>query len=254
MKYLIILLMFFTFVPASYASYNAPSVRDQQIMIKRFEKVQDHVYEAAMRTGLNMEELAAIASLESKFVVRARNQEGTSAKGVLQYTNSTWASDRKKYAKALGLKKNVSVFDPKANLLIGAQSLVETRKNIIDKTHLTEETVRPGDIYMSHFLGEYGALKVINSKSNTPINKIVKVSGNYRYFYKPNGKIRTAREFRQHMNNLVIQEAKVYSKSIAQYQVARFKAEVTDQFKEFIDNHGTLLADNTLLKTVFSYS
>lgn len=195
------------------------SEHSKTVMLERFDQIKGDLYHASVTAGISMAELTALGSLESKLRVKAKNPHSTAA-GVLQYTNGTWKSKKKLYSKELGIKPNAHQYDVKANLLIGAKDLQETKQKLIEKTHLTNETIRLGDLYISHFTGSGAAIKIINSYSHKPINKIIKLhKGNERYYYKPNGQIRTAREFRQFMDQITQAELKVYERRIVRYQV-----------------------------------
>ena len=199
------------------------------IMLDRFNNIKGQLYEASVTTGINMNELVAIGSLESKLVgnAKVKVKNGTAA-GVLQYTNATWVMKKKKYAAELGIPSNAHQNNVRANLLIGSKDLQETKAKLIERTHLTAETLTLGDVYLSHFLGEDAAVKVINSYSHKPINQIVRIHpGNGRYYINKNGKYRTAREMRQYMNKLVTDEMHVYQEAVMYYQIKRLFKPVT---------------------------
>lgn len=213
------------------------SEHSKTVMLERFDQIKGDLYHASVTAGISMAELTALGSLESKLRVKAKNPHSTAA-GVLQYTNGTWKSKKKLYSKELGIKPNAHQYDVKANLLIGAKDLQETKQKLIEKTHLTNETVRLGDLYMSHFTGTGGAIKIINSYSHKPINKIIKLhKGNNRYYYKPNGQIRTAREFRQFMDQIAQAELKVYEQHIVNYQIKKF----FDPIKRFVTDFNPVM-------------
>ena len=217
---LVLMVLSLTHAPAQAATYNDHA---KSVMLERFDGVKDHLYEASVTTGINMAELTAIASLESKLRPAVHNASGHgSAKGILQYTNRTWKVKRAEYGKELGVAPGAHQYDLRANLLIGGKDLQGIKTFLIENTHVTQESLRLGDVYMAHFLGHYGAAKLINSYSHTPMNKIVKIHpGNKRYYYKPNGQIRTAREFRNYMDDIAKREVVVYERAIMEYQVAR---------------------------------
>lgn len=219
----------FTYAGSGISQYNDHA---KQVMLERFSDVADHLFEASHKTGINMAELTAIASLESKLQAKVKNPNST-ATGVLQYTKRTWKYKRGKYAQELGIDSNAQPINLRANLLIGSKDLSQTKEWLIENTHLTLDTVRLGDVYISHFLGENGAAKLINSYSHKPINQIVTIhKGNKRYYYKPNGQVRTAREFRLYMDELAKNELAVYERAIMEYQVKR----LFEPFHNLIDN------------------
>ena len=209
------------------------SEHSKTVMLERFDQIKGDLYHASVTAGISMAELTALGSLESKLRVKAKNPHSTAA-GVLQYTNGTWKSKKKLYSKELGIKPNAHQYDVKANLLIGAKDMQETKKMLIDKTHLTNETIRLGDIYILHFVGESGGLALINSYSHKPINQIVKLhKGNSRYYYKPNGQVRTAREFRLFMDQIAQTELKVYEQRIVKYQMKQFFRDIKQVVTDF---------------------
>lgn len=208
-----------------------PNAYVSKIMNGRFDNVKHDLYEASKISGVSMGDMVGIASLESGLTSGAANKH-SSAKGVFQYINSTWKSDRKKFHQELGLPHNASVFDQRANILIAGKSLAATKENLIERTHLTKSTIRPGDLYMSHFLGESGAVRVINSKSNTPMNTLVNISAaNRPLFVKPNGQVRTAREFRQFLDKRVAKERAFYEDRVREHRIAMLKVEVLESLR-----------------------
>lgn len=194
-----------------------PNDYTKKIMLDRFDKVKLDLYNASKATGMDMADLTAIASIESSLVPTAKSS-CSSASGMLGHTKGTWVSDRKAYHSKLGLPKNASVKDPKASLLIGAESLQDSKRFLVERTHLSAEQVRAGDLYMTHFLGRDMAVRVINSNSNMPINKLVRISkGNWSMFVKPNGQVRTAREFRSFLDQKIKKERAFYAAKIQQF-------------------------------------
>lgn len=230
----VILLGWIASIAAAHASVGAnPNDYTTKIMLDRFEKAKKDLYTASKTTGIDMADLTAIASIESGLNQYAKNPH-SSASGMLGHTKGTWVSDRKAYHTKLGLPKNVSVKDRKASLLIGAESLQEAKRFLVEKTHLSANQVRSGDLYMSHFLGRDMAVKVINSNSNMPISKVVRITkGNWAMFVKPNGKVRTAREFRLYLDQKVKNERAFYAAIIQQYQ---FKQQGREQLVEAVDS------------------
>lgn len=222
----IVTLLGFTTSAAVASIGAAPNEYTTKIVMDRFDGLKQHMYEASRISGLDMADLVAISSIESTLRGNVKSQY-SSAKGVLQYTNGTWIQDRALYHKQLGLPANVSVTNARANLLIGATALHNLKQLLIEKSHLTEDTLRVGDLYMSHLVGTNGALAIINSYSNKPINQIIKLSkGNWSMYHKPNGQVRTAREFRLYMDSLVKRERSFYAKAVSNFQYAKASAPV----------------------------
>jgi hypothetical protein len=203
-----------------------PNDYTKKVMSERFNKVKADLYYASKTTGMDMGDLTAIASIESDLKSGARNQH-SSASGMLGHTKGTWAADRKAYHSQVGLSSNASRTNARASLLIGAAGLMDSKRFLVERTHLTESQVKLGDQYMTHFLGRDMAVRVLNSNSNTPMNRLVKISkGNYGLFVKPNGKVRTAREFRTFLNTIVERERAAYIEQIKQYKTAERQKEI----------------------------
>lgn len=207
-----------------------PNDYTKKIMLERFNRVKADIYYASKTTGMDMADLTAIASIESGLISSAKNQH-SSASGMLGHTKGTWAADRKAYHSKLGLPANAKVTNPRASLLIGAGGLMESKRYLVERTHLTEDQIQLGDQYMSHFLGRDTAVRVLNSSSGTPMNKLVRISrGNHGMFVKPNGKVRTAHEFRVYLNTIVERERSFYKSQIKQYVVKQERKEIRRKY------------------------
>jgi hypothetical protein len=224
---LVMLLGWVGCLSAANASVGAnPDDYTKKVMLERFNKVKADIYYASKTTGMDMADLTAIASIESGLISGAKNRH-SSASGMLGHTKGTWAADRKAYHSKLGVAANAKVSNPRASLLIGAGGLMESKRYLVERTHLTENQIQLGDQYMSHFLGRDTAVRVLNSKSGTPMNRLVRISpGNRGMFVKPNGKVRTAREFRVFMNTLVERERAFYKSQIKQYVVNQERKDI----------------------------
>lgn len=244
---LLLSLVWISTVSTAQASVGAnPNTYTTQIVMERFDKIKSNLYEASVVSGMDMADLTAISSIESTLRGNVKSKY-SSAKGVMQYINGTWVQDRGLYHKQLGLPANVSVTNTRANLLIGATALSNLKQFLIENSHLTEDTIKVGDLYMSHLVGQNGALSIINSNSHTPINKVISIAkGNYSMYYKPNGKVRTAREFRQHMDYLVKRERGFYEKEVRKYQVAKNMSQHIDPVPNIDrDDHMAIAIANT---------
>lgn len=219
---LLISLVWISAVSTAHASVGAnPNAYTTKIVMDRLDGLKENFYEASQISGFDMADLVAISSLETTLRGNVKSRF-SSAAGLVQYTKGTWKQDVGLYAKQLGLSKNVDVYNVRANLLIGSTALYNLKELLIEKSHLTEETLRVGDLYMSHLVGTNGAIAIINSNSNTPISKVITLhKGNYSMYHKPNGQVRTAREFRLHMQYLVKRERTFYEKKVRHYQLVK---------------------------------
>lgn len=254
-SFLLFLMLSLTSVMANASVGAAPTAYTEKVMYERFDKMKKHLHEASEISGISMGDIAAIASIESGLRGNVKVKGKGSAAGALQYTSQTWIQDRKLYHKQLGLPANVNVYNVRANLLIGSLSLVKTKEFLIEKSHLTMDTVRVGDLYMSHFLGENGAVRVLNAKSNTPMNKLYTISkANRPLFIKPNGQVRTAREFRQHMDYLVKRERAFYNGKVVEHQLAQERIKRRDLIDSVFDTQIATAIANTAKYVGYGYS
>jgi len=84
--------------------------------------------------------------------------------------------------------------------LIGAAGLAENRGYL---ERQTRRAVSDGDVYMSWFVGLYGAEKILKGNPNAKISKYIKITkGNWALF-SVNGKIATVSQFRAKMNGII---------------------------------------------------
>lgn len=216
----------------AHASVGAnPNDYTKKVMSERFNKVKADLYYASKTTGMDMGDLTAIASIESDLKSSARSKH-SSASGMLGYTKGTWVAHRKAYHNQVGVSSSARVSNPRANLLIGASSLMDSKRYLAERTHLSESQIKLGDQYMAHFLGLDLAVKVLNSSSNTSMSRLVRITskGNQNLFVKPNGKVRTAREFRTFLNNIVERERAAYIEQVKTYKTAQRREQIQREF------------------------
>lgn len=206
-----ILLLSSTF---SYASLNSPKRNG-------FKIYKNEIYKASIDANISMEELVPIISFESGFNPKSKNKEGSSAKGMFAYINSSWKTDKKRFGNQAGVKHNASVLDPKSNIRIGAYSLSHVKKRIIRETKLDHNTITTGDLYMAHLLGEDKAIKVLKGNPNSKITNYIKLGkGNKRLFVK-NGKVLTVKQFRFHLNQLMEKELAHLNNDLNDFQLTK---------------------------------
>lgn len=177
-----------------------------------YAKIDKYILEAERKTGVQAELLSAIAFKESNFGNNVRSKY-SSAKGVMQYTNRQWNHDRKVHAKKLGLSAKSDVHNKRANILIGAAGLAENRSYLETRT---KRPINDGDLYMSWFVGLYGAERIIKGNPNAKISKYISITkGNYSLL-TVNGKIATVSQFRSKMNGMINGHKKQVSRLVNQ--------------------------------------
>lgn len=162
------------------------------------DKVNGCIMNASRRTGMPYATLMAVASVESGFNANA-GASTSSAKGLFQFTNGTWAAMQKRYGPNGTIQRNPgvqsNVFDPCSNALMGAYYMKENAA-ALSAAGLASG---PTELYMCHFLGTAGGKKFLRTKSTHPNAIAASVMGsgvasaNRSIFYK-NGQARTTQD------------------------------------------------------------
>ena len=135
------------------ASYdNAPS------------KVREAISEAARLTGVSEELLVKIIGRESRFNPNAINPK-SSARGLGQHLDDTWARITKKAGGRYGITPETSRFDPRASALMTAEL---AKENAVSLRRLLGRDAQPGELYAAHFLGAQGAADMIRAAQRNP--------------------------------------------------------------------------------------
>ena len=168
--------------------------------VKGKEEVLSMLDEVAKTTGVDANLLKTFAAIESSFNPNAGAGTST-AKGLFQFINSTWATMLDRYGKKYGLSPSTNVYDPRANALMGAEFLKENQKGLKSINRGNS----PVELYLAHFLGLGGARRLFSAPEGDPANLHVdekSIRANYDVFYK-NGKIRTVRDIIAWAANLV---------------------------------------------------
>jgi hypothetical protein len=120
--------------------------------------VSQIIQDAATANGVDPAVLARIAQVESGGDPNAA-ANGSSAKGLFQFTNPTWSQ----------YGNGANPLDPAANANAGARL---TRDNAAGLTGSGFEA-SPANIYLAHFSGLGGATKVLQADPGTPIAAIL---------------------------------------------------------------------------------
>lgn len=148
----------------------------------RHQRVARHIREAAQATGVPFDYLLAQANTESRLDPDAASRR-SSAMGLYQFTASTWLDMIKKhgadhglgnYADAItmgkdgkpsvadkDLKKEILELrrDPRISALMAGEYAADNRKILESKLG---RQASAHDLYLAHYLGAGGALKVLN--------------------------------------------------------------------------------------------
>ena len=125
--------------------------------------VQKALQLASTKTGVPFDILAKIANIESGFNPSAK--AGTSsAGGLFQFLDSTWAAMMKQHGAELGLKGNESKFDPVASALLGGAYIKDNMKSMQSVKAAPNAT----DVYIAHFMGAGGARSFLGAMGKDP--------------------------------------------------------------------------------------
>jgi len=122
--------------------------------------IKDVIAAKAAENKLPPELLNKIAGIESGYKASAANPNST-AKGLFQFTDSTW--------KGMGGKKGEQ-FDPEKNAELGAKFV---RQNAEGLKGALGRNPTYGEVYASHFFGLKGAKDLLNMDPKTPMNEAV---------------------------------------------------------------------------------
>jgi hypothetical protein len=122
--------------------------------------IKDVIAAKAAENKLPPELLNKIAGIESGYKASAANPN-SSAKGLFQFTDSTW--------KGMGGKQGEQ-FDPEKNAELGAKFIRQNAEGL--KSTLGRNPTY-GEVYASHFFGLKGAKDLLNMDPKTPMNQAV---------------------------------------------------------------------------------
>jgi hypothetical protein len=122
--------------------------------------IKDVIAAKAAENKLPPELLNKIAGIESGYKSTAANPNST-AKGLFQFTDSTW--------KGMGGKQGEQ-FDPEKNAELGAKFV---RQNAEGLKGALGRNPTYGEVYASHFFGLKGAKDILNMDPKTPMNQAV---------------------------------------------------------------------------------
>lgn len=134
----------------------ATPVSDKDLILPT-RPVADALATASNKVGVELPILYAIAKQESGFNAAAASK-GSSAKGLFQFVSNTWEAMVKEYKSSFP-ELTRGPLDPIANAIAGALYIKENIQALSKKGIPINAT----SIYAAHFLGTYGASKLLSS-------------------------------------------------------------------------------------------
>lgn len=126
-------------------------------------EVRSSLEEASQVTGVDIGDLFAIAKVESALKPNARART-SSAGGLFQFIDSTWAGMVRKYGPQYGITLGDKM-NPRANAIMGA---LFTRDNAIALKNSLGREPNLREMYLAHFSGVGKALKVLKMLESNP--------------------------------------------------------------------------------------
>lgn len=128
-----------------------------------FNKNKKHIIEASKLTGVDAGLLTSIALSESGMNEKA-GADSSSAKGLFQFTKDTWSETLQTYGKKYGFGPSTSVFNARANAILGAEYVKYNSGRLKKFGH----AIDPANLYFAHFLGSTGGPKFLRFLKEKP--------------------------------------------------------------------------------------
>ena len=136
------------------------------------ESVSDILKKAADRTGVDYGILMSVAKQESGFNPNAKAGGKSSAKGLFQFVDKTWAGMVKQYGAAYGIGIG-DVMDPLANATMGALYLKDNMRILKN----AKVPINGTSLYAAHFMGPYAAAKLFSADPSAEITSVKGIPG-----------------------------------------------------------------------------
>lgn len=131
---------------------------------KSWAALKDTILAAAKMVGVDGRLMTSMAAIESGFNHEASAFPASSAKGLYQFLNSTWATMLKRYGAKYGIDPSTPATDPRANALMGAEFIKE---NTVALQKSVKRPLTDTDLYLAHFLGAGGARQFLAADPET---------------------------------------------------------------------------------------
>ena len=153
------------------------------------KKVVGYISEAARIANVPPKYMLKKAIIESGLNPNAAAKT-SSAKGLYQFTDGTWKDMVQRYGKQYGIKEK-DILDPRKNAIMAG---LFTKENKVKLENSLDRKIKDTDLYLAHFLGAEGAVKLLNSeKTYMPADRLLPnaAKANKAIFYNEKGSPRT---------------------------------------------------------------
>lgn len=130
---------------------------------KSREEVKQRIEQAARKVGGDPKLLVAFAAVESSLDPNVKHK-GSSARGPFGFLNDTWHETKMKYGGRYGLTGGETPEDIEASTAM-AHEYIRDNKRILGSV---KRDINLTDAYLAHFLGPYGAKKLLLAMQRTP--------------------------------------------------------------------------------------
>lgn len=224
--------------------YNTPSVQFGQgsegnikdIPVpkgKGYNNVKDTILAAAKMAGVDPQAMIAFAGIESSFNPGTGNST-TSAQGLYQFTDGTWAEVLTKYGPKYGIPLGTSKFDARANALMAAEYMKYNASLLRKKIGKDPSLV---DLYAAHMSGPGGGPAIMKAFYSNPNMDVISALRNGGIGNETIAKMIAANRTvygSQQAPKSVAQVVAVYQNAINKYTGGEFK-QATDQSSVNID-------------------
>lgn len=174
------------------------------------QTITDVITAAAKKVGVDQGLMMAMARQESGFRPNA-DAKTSSAKGLYQFINSTWADMVARYADQYP-ELNAGPYDPQASATAGALFIKENAE-VLKKAGIA---LNASNLYTAHFLGAGGARKLLGAGSDVIAADILPdaAAANKGIFFDKNGRARTVGEVEALMYDKIGRYADAYTAAL----------------------------------------
>lgn len=157
------------------------------------------IVHAAHTAGVDPVTLTIIAEVETNFRNIKSYSTKSTAEGLFQFTDRTWADMIQRYGKPYGYGPRTSKYNYRANALMAAFYLKHNQEQL---TRTLKREPTPSELYLAHLLGTRGAKILLSSKTSRRAAYVVSYAyaQNQPIFKTKKGRYRTVGQLRDHMH------------------------------------------------------